>query len=791
MLKKQYLISGIILVLAVALIVVYFVFLREEAPETETDPFFVLSDEAKAQLDTLKDDVRIVLLRSEADIAADALRTRMHSFLELYPQENDKLSLSYGSLSDWPDAPDADAVVFAGAAGTVYVRYDDIYKRLEDGTAYAFDGERLFTAALLEADGRDTSAANALALRALDGYDTDGDTVGTGNRAFIYPNISRSDVQSIKIRNESGSYEAYRNESGTFYFRDAELCGYDSEKFASFMVNCTYMLSLSKISDPLDLSVYGLDSEENALAVIEVLQTNSDYHKILVGNKTADGSGYYAKYYTKDFVYIIDTQIENDVLCPLVNMLQANLVYGISQQSDLYGVDNILMKKYNYEEGGEDTDIIGMLITKIDPSANLELYNEKQTAGGVLLNKNLFTGSFTSAWKENEELLGFTSSNGSEIYFDLELENYAEDGKYSVAFGLVFDSKADAVKPNAVRVQLHTGDGFTDEGSVSLDSFDQADGSYKRYELSFESEEPVRWVRVHFDLPADGYVVLDELTPYASGKDAILEDTVTSIWKLVSPTEYIPAGKNFAYPDATAFNDFVYGLTTLVGDRVVEYNLDVAMLEKYGLTEPDIGTSYTFNGYTVYVWFSEPNEDGNRYCYSSITGKDESGKDVTMSTDIIAEVSPETAPWLEYDALTFLDPGIFSMYINRIDEITMSYGGNDYVFALTRNDAGEFTTVTCNGQPVDTQNFRYLYISILNLKLEGEYSETDSQPVEMFRLVVKSGNRTDEIVFYQVSSAKAYYTRNGEGRYYMLVDGISKVQRNIQLLLAGQPVPSK
>ena len=56
----------------------------------------------------------------------------------------------------------------------------------------------------------------------------------------------------------------------------------------------------------------------------------------------------------------------------------------------------------------------------------------------------------------------------------------------------------------------------------------------------------------------------------------------------------------------------------------------------------------------MYVWFSEPNEDGNRYCYSSITGKDESGKDVTMSTDIIAEVSPETAPWLEYDALTFL-----------------------------------------------------------------------------------------------------------------------------------------
>lgn len=681
--------------------------------------------------------------------------------------------------------------MFAGKAETVYVRYDDLYKKLENGTAYAFDGERLFTAALLKADGLDAAPADGLALRALDGYDTDGDTVGTGNRAFIYPNISRSDVQSIKIRNESGSYEAYRNESGTFYFRNAELCGYDSEKFASFMVNCTYMLSLSKISDPLALSEYGLDSEEDALAVIEVLQTNGAYHKILVGNKLANGSGYYAKYDTKDFVYVIDTQIENDVLLPLVNMLQANLVYGISQQSDLYGVDNILLKKYNYEEGGADTDVVGMLITKIEASSNLELCNAKQTVGGVLLNKKNFTASSTSAWKESDELLGFTSSNGKSVYIDLELENYAEDGKYSVAFGLVYDSKAGAVKPNAVRVQLHTGDGFSDEGGVTLESFEQTDGSYKRYELSFESASPVRWVRVYFDLPglglrrarrADALRLRQGRHPRGYRHQHLEAGLAGRVY---------PFGQELRLSRRDRLQRVVYGMTTLVGDRVVEYNLDVALLEKYGLTEPELGASYTFNGYTVYLWFSEKNESGNRYCYSSIVGKDDSGEEVTMSTDIIAEISPETAPWLEYDALTFLDPGIFSMYINKIDEITMSYGGNDYVFALTRNDAGEFTTVTCNGQTVDTQNFRYLYVSILNLKLEGEYSESDSQPVEMFRLTVKSGNRTDEIVFYQVSSAKAYYTRNGEGRYYMLVDGITKVQRNIQLLLSGQPVPSK
>ena len=63
-------------------------------------------------------------------------------------------------------------------------------------------------------------------------------------------------------------------------------------------------------------------------------------------------------------MYVIDTAIENDVLQPLANMLKANLVYGITQQGDLYGVDNILIKKYNYEEGGHDTDIIALLLQR-------------------------------------------------------------------------------------------------------------------------------------------------------------------------------------------------------------------------------------------------------------------------------------------------------------------------------------------------------------------------------------------------------------------------------------------
>ena len=81
------------------------------------------------------------------------------------------------------------------------------------------------------------------------------------------------------------------------------------------------------------------------------------------------------------------------------------------QQGDLYGVDNILIKKYNYEEGGHDTDIIALLLTTIESSSNISLYNSEQTVGGILLNKKYYdTSAATSAWKSNEALLGFSKN---------------------------------------------------------------------------------------------------------------------------------------------------------------------------------------------------------------------------------------------------------------------------------------------------------------------------------------------------------------------------------------------
>ena len=150
---------------------------------------------------------------------------------------------------------------------------------LEDGTRFSFNYEIIFGYAILEVIHAPTWGTRFL-FSAL-GYDRRGRL--SNNRPFIYPAITRADVDKIKITNQYGSYTAYSVKNGAateFFFEGAEFCQYDQEKFASFIVNCTYMLSFGKISNPSNLSDYGLGSEEEASAIIEINTTDGKYHKI-------------------------------------------------------------------------------------------------------------------------------------------------------------------------------------------------------------------------------------------------------------------------------------------------------------------------------------------------------------------------------------------------------------------------------------------------------------------------------------------------------------------------------
>lgn len=174
--------------------------------------------------------------------------------------------------------------------------------------------------------GDDTSGATSKPTE-----DADGDKLGTSGRPFMYPNIERADVQDITITNEHGTFKAYRIEK-SFYFEGAELLAYDKEKFSSLVVNATYTLATRKIKfdNPEDYKYedFGL-TEETCKAIIEVNTIDKKYHKIIIGNKLANGGGYYAKYSTKDFIYVLDTTLEDSVLQSIYDFITPMLVYPL------------------------------------------------------------------------------------------------------------------------------------------------------------------------------------------------------------------------------------------------------------------------------------------------------------------------------------------------------------------------------------------------------------------------------------------------------------------------------
>ncbi len=783
--KRQLIIVGAVLVSALLLFGIYEFFIKDDSFE-EPDPFYILTDEVIKEMEKIEEEIEIVFSGdSETDIKRDESKNRAYLFALSYAEINKRISVGFD-----PDA-EYNGIVIKKGNERQQISYEDIYKSHEDGTRYAFDGERLYTNAILHICGIRTYMD--IELRALPGFDTDGDTVVSG-RPFMYPRITRADVLAILITNQEDSYKVYRGTDDKFYFEGAELVGYDAEMLSTLMVNSTYVLATGKVREPLELSEYNLDSEENATAVITVITVDQEMHKILIGGKTPDNQGYYAKYHTKDFVYILPaaSDFESSVLGSATAYLTAQLALGVQNQEDLFAVDNI---RLNF---GDEYTLRARVYSRMLFSSNFRPYADTNTSE-TLTDKVKLNEEYKN-WTEQTKLAGFTSSDSRDVYLELPLAVYQEDGDYTVSFGLLRDDANAAILPDKAYITYST-DGYSFiEAETESISFSQSNRELKTYKLSFVSEEPVISLRLHFGTESGKYVVLDEVTVFSGERDAQPVDGMIGGYRLLSPGEYIPQGRNHIYPSTMFQDKFITSIATLVGDRVVDYGittkfgdadtLNEEKLKKYGLDNPARTVSFEIYGGTTSLYFSDINENGNYYCYSIIVMESD-GKETKISTDIIAEVSTETAEWLEWDIVDYFEQYLLSMFIDHIDTLTLTFDGEEYKFDFHKDDSNKLEQVTINGREVDLQTFRRLYISIIRINLKGEYEQGDGTPSEMLRIKVDSVSRSPEIVFYRVTTSKAFYTIDGEGRYYVLVDEINTIKNNVGLLLAGKEIPGR
>ncbi len=809
--KKQIIVIASVALAAVLLFTSYVIFFKDDGIEEVGDPFYTLSDEIKETLSEIDGDIEILLVGYDGD---DTNWETIYRFSEAIIAENKDFSLETAEKTG-----DFCGVTVKSESGSEDIALDSFFKKLYDGTAYAFDGESLIVNSILSQSGKEKKE---IALRALAGYDTDGDTVTANNLPFMFPSIERSKIAFLTINNEHGKYSIYKD-GNDFYFGASRAIGYDDEMFSLLTTNCRYPVAAygkMKLPEGKTFASYGLDSEENA-TVTYSLMTEADkdgnyfLHTVYIGDRASSGAYYYARYIggkfgketgdgsnmthnlSKDLIYFISADtVEGSLSLPQTDIMQPTIVNAITGNEQLFSIDDIRIDLY-----GDGVSAIAKNLgdfnaapnlSAVDASALTTVISDKTSAKSY--------SEYPDGWiKHIDVFAAFTSSDGKSTYIDAALARKGGNSEYKISFGLLRDESKGAYLPSKVTLtKSYDGVNFVpiENGEIMIN---HSDREIKKYEFSFTDPENVKYIRIGFDVPqkAMSYVVFDEIRIYVGDDDAQPSSAIGGQWKLTAPYEYIAEGMNYSFLDMSNFNNFVQIIASLEGERVVACgfadngdatSLDTALLAEYGLAEPDKHFSFEYEGIVTDIYVSKPNEAGKYYLYSVFTGE-LNGETVNATTDVIVEVSTETASWLAWDIVEYLDHSLFSIYIVDITDMEITVDGVTHEFDLILDSEGKLGDVKYKGESYDVKSFKYLYQSIIGIYMQDAYtpSETD-EPVEFFRVKIHTETNSPEVVFYRVSSSRCYFTIDGQGSYYALVEDVIEAREKLAAYVRGEIV---
>lgn len=170
----------------------------------------------------------------------------------------------------------------------------------------------------------------------------EGEDVSELGRFYMFPHVQRAGMQSIKVENEYGSYEFYRDKNGDFQIRGFEGAAYNLERFSELVTSAGHTLAKVKVVDnatDAELEEYGLhDPQANWV----VTTTTGEIYKVYVGYDLLTGGGYYCMLEGRRSVYVLDEGLTKTILAPIENLCSPALIAGI-QQDDYYVVDNFIM----------------------------------------------------------------------------------------------------------------------------------------------------------------------------------------------------------------------------------------------------------------------------------------------------------------------------------------------------------------------------------------------------------------------------------------------------------------
>ena len=218
-------------------------------------------------------------------------------------------------------------------------------------------------------------------------YKDDGEHLDASLLISVFKGVAQKQIQSVEVHNQMDSFKISRYDltkleespTGSFVIEHSPMSMLDKDLLSYFVYIAGYPIVNSRLDDYKDFSEYGLvpetryrtDENGNQVAyeykpTYYIVKTIADAennrpaetHKIIIGDKLIDGSGYYLAYENENgemrqTVYIFkptamtdinDTSFENTILANPKDLIVPNIIYPVTA-NDYFDVQNFTINK--------------------------------------------------------------------------------------------------------------------------------------------------------------------------------------------------------------------------------------------------------------------------------------------------------------------------------------------------------------------------------------------------------------------------------------------------------------
>lgn len=423
----------------------------------------------------------------------------------------------------------------------------------------------------------------------------------------------------------------------------------------------------------------------------------------------------------------------------------------VDYAGDHYVIEELTAYHYGIAEIEDYIDTIDFNNTYM-ASYSLATYNKIETDGSNLADYGLNAPQAT---------VTFSFADGAVHVLLVGNSNSAQNGYY---VKLKDSSEVYVLQSQSVERYLKTSNSFVN--TTVVEGFDTSDDTAYPVFAYFEIERK--------DLEKNIYI-----RPMTSAEKKS-ETATTAIMKMTSPVNALVLND--------AVQDDIYGFFGLEAESCATYRYTDEQAAEYGFDDPTgiVRTKFDNTEMTLTVGAFANEEKTQYYVQSSKNPK------------LVYVVAAENITWIDLTADQIVSPVAVQPYILDLSTITLQLNqGKIYEFKLT-HEKGEndknVTTVTCNGEAVDGDNFkRYLQLLLYTSGETIYYGEPVDEANEVLEINYEYNNGAEPDVVKIIKNTARYGIMevNGYQNFTARLAYIDKLQTELDKLFAGEKIDTE